>query len=89
MLILTRRVGESIIIETPASGRIQVTVLGIKGNQVRIGTDVSLGWLVYSKSFGNFKSALDCSYTLFSFPATPNSAHFVLPLSLEHKTEKT
>ena len=39
MLILTRRVGESIIIETPAGERIQVTVLGVKGNQVRIGTD--------------------------------------------------
>ncbi len=40
MLILTRRVGESIIIiETPAGKRIQVTVLGVKGNQVRIGTD--------------------------------------------------
>ena len=39
MLILTRRVGESIIIETPAGERITVTVLGVKGNQVRIGTD--------------------------------------------------
>ena len=39
MLILTRRPGESIIIETPAGERITVTVLGVKGNQVRIGTD--------------------------------------------------
>jgi carbon storage regulator len=39
MLILTRRPGESIIIETPAGEQIQVTVLGVKGNQVRIGTD--------------------------------------------------
>ncbi len=39
MLILTRRPGETITIETPAGERIQVTVLGIKGNQVRIGTD--------------------------------------------------
>jgi carbon storage regulator len=39
MLILTRRVGESIFIETPAGERIQVTVLGVNGNQVRIGTD--------------------------------------------------
>ena len=39
MLILTRRVGESIIIETPAGERITVVVLGVKGNQVRIGTD--------------------------------------------------
>ena len=39
MLILIRRVGEAIIIETPASELIQVTVLGVKGNQVRIGTE--------------------------------------------------
>jgi carbon storage regulator len=40
VLILTRRPGESIIIETPAGERIQITVLGInKGNQVRIGTE--------------------------------------------------
>ena len=39
MLILTRRVGESIIIETPASELIQVTVLGVKNNQVRIRTE--------------------------------------------------
>jgi carbon storage regulator len=33
MLILTRRVGESLII----SDDMKVTVLGIKGNQIRIG----------------------------------------------------
>jgi carbon storage regulator len=38
MLILTRRPGESIIIELPTGERITVTVLGVKGNQVRIGT---------------------------------------------------
>jgi carbon storage regulator len=39
VLILTRRPGETLIIETPASEQITVTVLGIKGNQVSIGTD--------------------------------------------------
>lgn len=34
MLILTRRVGETLII----GDEIQITVLGIKGNQVRLGT---------------------------------------------------
>ena len=38
MLILTRRPGETIIIETPAGKQIKVTVLEVKGNQVRIGT---------------------------------------------------
>jgi len=37
MLILTRRVGESIIIETATGEHITVAVLGVKGNQVRIG----------------------------------------------------
>lgn len=39
MLILTRRPGETIIIETPAGERITVTVLGVRGNHVRLGTD--------------------------------------------------
>ena len=35
MLILTRRVGESIKI----GDKVTITVLGVKGNQVRIGVD--------------------------------------------------
>ncbi len=38
MLILTRRVGETMTIElTPGEPPVTVTVLGVKGNQVRIG----------------------------------------------------
>ncbi len=35
MLILTRRVGETLMI----GGNVSVTVLGVKGNQVRIGVN--------------------------------------------------
>ena len=35
MLILTRRVGESVMI----GNEVTLTVLGVKGNQVRIGVD--------------------------------------------------
>ncbi len=40
MLILTRRLSESIIIGGEGkSGKVTVTVLGVKGNQVRLGID--------------------------------------------------
>ena len=35
MLILTRRIGESVMIDS----EVKITVLGVKGNQVRIGID--------------------------------------------------
>lgn len=38
MLILTRRVGESLIIEIDGK-KVTATVLGVKGNQVRVGVD--------------------------------------------------
>jgi len=34
MLVLSRRVGESIVI----NGEIEITVLGVRGNQVKLGT---------------------------------------------------
>ena len=38
MLILTRRVGETLVFGEGAD-QVKVTVLGVKGNQVRIGTE--------------------------------------------------
>jgi carbon storage regulator len=45
MLILTRRVGESIII----GDNVTMTVLGIKGNQVRIGVEAPKDISVHRK----------------------------------------
>ncbi|MCO6413231.1 MAG: carbon storage regulator [Thiogranum sp.] len=42
MLILTRRVGTSIVIELPTGEQIKITVLSVKGNQIRIGAQASL-----------------------------------------------
>ena len=39
MLVLTRRLGETLILELPTGEPIRVTVLGVKGNQVRLGTE--------------------------------------------------
>lgn len=38
MLILTRRIGETLMI----GDEVKVTVLGVKGNQVRIGVDAPI-----------------------------------------------
>jgi len=43
MLVLTRRDGESLFITKD----IQVRVLGVKGNQVRIGVEAPKGFAIY------------------------------------------
>jgi carbon storage regulator len=49
MLILTRRTGESLII----SDDVKVTVLGIKGNQIRIGVSAPLEVAVHREEIYN------------------------------------
>jgi carbon storage regulator CsrA len=39
MLVVTRREGESVVIELPTGERIEIAVLAVKGNQVRLSTD--------------------------------------------------
>lgn len=38
MLVLTRKIGESLIIQTSTGEEIEIILLEIKGNQARIGT---------------------------------------------------
>lgn len=40
MRVINRRLGESIVMELPTGEPIEVTVVGVEGNQVRLGTDV-------------------------------------------------
>jgi carbon storage regulator len=49
MLILTRRVGESLII----SDDMKVTVLGIKGNQIRVGVSAPRDVAVHREEIYN------------------------------------
>lgn len=42
MLILNRRPGEVLVITVPGRDPIKVTILGVKDNQVRIGTEAEL-----------------------------------------------
>lgn len=39
MLLLTRRPQETIIVTTPDGTEIRFTIMGLKGNQVRLGID--------------------------------------------------
>ena len=39
MLVVTRRPGEPIVIELPSGELIEVVVLSLKGNQVKLSTD--------------------------------------------------
>jgi len=41
MLILTRKIGESLIIQTSTGEEIEIIVLGKSGNQVRLGAEAA------------------------------------------------
>ena len=60
MLILTRRVGESLMI----GDDVTITVLGVKGNQVRIGVDAPKEVAVHREEILNRieKAAAEAAY---------------------------
>jgi carbon storage regulator len=39
MLVVTRRPSESLVIELPTGELVEITVLSVKGNQVKLGTN--------------------------------------------------
>ncbi|MCK4827444.1 carbon storage regulator [bacterium] len=41
MLVLTRKIGESIIIQTSTGEEIEIVLLSTKGNQAQIGTEAA------------------------------------------------
>ena len=47
MLVLTRKIGESIIIHTSTGEEIEILVLDMKGKQVRLGTEAASDVSVY------------------------------------------
>jgi len=41
MLVITRRIGEAFLIETPSGEMVEITILDTQGNRVRIGAAAS------------------------------------------------
>ena len=73
MLILTRRVGETLMI----GDEVSVTVLGVKGNQVRIVIDAPRGYCQVKRNQRHFVSQLVGRRTK-NQQLTANSVTFVL-----------
>ena len=70
MLILTRRVGETLMV----GDEVTVTVLGVKGNQVRIGVNAPKEVAVHR---GKFTSAFSARRTVVTLTVTTNALIFL------------
>jgi len=60
MLILTRRVNETLVITIPDGRRIEVEVLGFKGNQVRVGVSADTDIVIHR---GEVQARIDAEQT--------------------------
>ena len=60
MLILTRRVDESLVI----GDNVTVTILGVKGNQVRIGVDAPRDVTVHREELAQKQDSRECKLSL-------------------------
>lgn len=79
MLILTRRVGETLMI----GDQVSVTVLGVKGNQVRIGVNAPKKYLcTVKKSTNVFNTNVPCMNT-FNILIKTISLHLKMIISLK------
>ena len=71
MLILTRRVGESVVIGEDVT----VTVLGVKGNQVRIGINAPKTVAVHREEiFERIKNGQGANTTNVDEPTSPRES---------------
>lgn len=47
MIVMTRRIGEALIIETPSGEQIELTILDAQGSRVRLSASTSKGVKIY------------------------------------------
>ena len=77
MLILTRRVGEAVMI----GNEVTVTVLGVKGNQIRIGINAPKHVAVHREEiFDRIQREQDPEFTPADAPAALHASRDFLPV---------